>query len=694
PIKSVSEKLEEAMSRIPSYNSKWTNYNISDPGITILELLSGVNTLQESELFVVPYEVRLRLFALAGISPKKSKSAKVLLSATGLSEAVMLPTNQRFTLGDMVFETSKMTKLYPSRVERLLSKKKGSDTFSDYSFVLDRETTVPGAIFGDDPVAGDELYLFTDSLPDPGTEMIFYFGFSEMGKRNPLEERKKDMFAKIKWECYTKKGFVEIESKDYTGSFLSSGEIRLRMPGCEPEIYEENEVEGYVLRATLVEANYDIAPKLVTIEGFLFEVFQKETKCACHTFQKGNDVRVYSDMAEENFIRVYVKESKGSSYYLYRAGYEGAKGRYFDYKHYGHGQFEFIFDKDDHGYGPDKVKNAVRVLTYTEESQRMYRIGEVYGYDMQEVELPYQHICRDSFFLIAVRKDADGVDIYDFVRPEKKGEGELYYHLLENDGKIIIEDSGDYIGAGLLLGACAVSKGEAGNVRAGKYFKGDRLPDEVDFFNPGAGFGGRYLEDFVSMRERFLEDIKKSYVAVTAADYEELVSNTPGLCIKKVKAMMDEERNLVRIVIMPDTEEIYPKLSSIYEREILEQMEGRRLLTTRIQVESPKYVTINIKASICVKRALRSDAMDQIVNVIKREVDYRDSVHTFGEILKFDEVFRAIDLLECVEFIYDLSFSPANTRFAKIIDENVVPQDNVLCVLGDCDIELIGEDPI
>ena len=69
----VEEKVEEAMLSIPLYDPEWTNFNPSDPGITVLEVLSGANTLQDALLYTVPAEVRLRLFALAGIYPEKSK---------------------------------------------------------------------------------------------------------------------------------------------------------------------------------------------------------------------------------------------------------------------------------------------------------------------------------------------------------------------------------------------------------------------------------------------------------------------------------------------------------------------------------------------------------------------------------------------------------------------------------------------
>ena len=41
---------EEAIARIPVYSREWTNYNISAPGITILENFSAFMALQQSEM--------------------------------------------------------------------------------------------------------------------------------------------------------------------------------------------------------------------------------------------------------------------------------------------------------------------------------------------------------------------------------------------------------------------------------------------------------------------------------------------------------------------------------------------------------------------------------------------------------------------------------------------------------------------
>ena len=127
------------------------------------------------------------------------------------------------------------------------------------------------------------------------------------------------------------------------------------------------------------------------------------------------------------------------------------------------------------GYAPEKVKNAIRIVAYTEEMMRSYAIGTVLGYDKQTLKLPVRHVVADSFSIIAERLDEQGRPVYDFVRPEREENGNFYYHLYENEGTICIEDAGDFIGAQLYVAGCAVTNGPEGNIRSGSVLTTDHV---------------------------------------------------------------------------------------------------------------------------------------------------------------------------------------------------------------------------
>ena len=203
----------------------------------------------------------------------------------------------------------------------------------------------------------------------------------------------------------------------------------------------------------------------------------------------------------------------------------------------------------------------------------------------------------------------------------------------------------------------------------------------------GPGTGGCFRESIADVRKRFLADMNKPYTAVTAADYESIVKSAPGLCIHKVRAVLREERNEVQIAVKPGTDERFPKLSDTYRKSLEQLLEKKRLLTTRVEIVPPVYLPINVKGVIYVKRHYERE-QGLIEQTIREQLEYLESDRNFGDVLKFDEVFRAVENLECVEYIYDLTLHPQYPGAAKIRDNDIYPNADCLCYAGDIQLEI------
>lgn len=684
--KTFEERYSEALTQIPLYTDEWTNFNASDPGVTILESLTAFETLQADAIDQVTAPVLQNLLRLVGFSPRKGKCARLLLAAENMKEPVYLPANQQFYIGDLCFETNRLMMLGTGHLTGVYGKSQG--VYKDFSHLCEKELKVPGLVFGEVPTVGDSVFFTANMLPEPGEELILYINVADRYNRNDFPEKGVNTFAQIKWECYTEEGYKEVNVRDYSNCFLMSGEIRIRMPQEKIAAHPDAPNGDCVIRATLTRADYDVRPKLVMVQGFLFEVWQKKTLSACTTFHKPGSVRLFSDFAEEGYVHVYGREEKGGSYRRYEYALTGdAQGRYYDLDKEGYGMHIYSFDKKRHGYAPDKVKNAIRIVAYTEEMMRTYAIGTVLGYDNQMLKLPVNHVVSDSFTIIAKRYDEEGEPIYDFVRPERSEEGNLYYHLYEYEGKICIEDAGAFIGAELFIGGCATTDGPDGNIRSGSVFKTRHVPAGIRFTNPGVGTGGCFRERIADVRKRFVEDLYTPYTAVTASDYEKIVKETPQLCIHKVKANMDQTRNRVRIAVKPGTDEEFPKLSDIYRKVIEQELEKRRLLTTRIEIISPVYEPVNVRGTVYVKPTYEN-CRQQIEAAIREQIDYVHSDKNFGDVLRFNEVFHAIEDLDCVEFVYDLSLQPQHSSQAKLKDADIYPAENCLLCAGTLALEV------
>ncbi len=683
--RTYEERIEDALRELPLRSSEWTNYNPSDPGITILENLTAFSALQGAEIVALSYRARMALLKMAGFTPARGKCSRVLLSADELEHPVNIMPGQRFHLGDICFETNREVVAGTGRLTGVFVHDK--DGYRDISYVLDRELAVPARIFGDEPRNDNALYLIYEGDVSENREIILYVRMNANEGRNATTDRTEHIFADIEWEIFTASGFEKVNVRDFTGAFASSGEIRISLPESEPAIYSDAPVSGYCIRAVLKRADYDIVPRMTNLYGFLFEVWQKDTYAYSQSFGRADRVTVRSPIGKDVYYLVFGREGRGEPYRRYELVTSGGlHGRYCRYSETEDGM-TFIFDGREYGYAPVKGKECVRVILYNEEIMRKYTVGRVIGYDDQEIELPLDHIVSDSFFLIARRQDEEGYT-YDFVRPEKKTPGALYYHLLENDGLIVIEDAGDFIGADLFMGSIALTSGPRGNISAGNNVLIDDDDIPVTFYNPGPGTGGVYRETLEDVRARFLKDMRTPYTAVTAEDYESIVRTTPGLCIRKTRAVMDEKENMVRVVVMPDTDEKFPKLTDIYRQRISSRLEERRLITAQFKILQPVYAPVGVRATVYVKRHF-ADCREQIEERIQGRLNYLSSDHTIGESLKFEDVFHAIEELPCVEYVYELSLHSENTKLAQLKEYDIIPRFDCLIYPGSIQLQIV-----
>jgi hypothetical protein len=686
--RTYEERMEDVLRELPIRSSEWTNYNPSDPGITILENMTAFSALQGAEIVSLSSRAKMALLKMAGFVPKRGKCAKVLLSSDQVPEPYTLKSGERFHLGDLVFEISKPTLVGASRIIGVFAKE--NDEFRDISFCLDKEISVPARVFGEEPKEDNSLYLVFDKKPDDLRELILYIKAVESSHRNKTEDRTEHIFADVEWEVYTEAGFVKVNARDFTSAFVASGEVRISLPEQKCAVCNETPVEGYCVRATLKRAEYDIIPKITNIYGPLFEVWQRDTKAFSQTYNKNDKISIDSPIGKDVYYLVFGKEKKGSSYRRYElvnSAYDQGRYCYFENTK---GGINVTFSQEDFGYAPIKCKDCVRVIIYGEDVMRRYNVGKVIGYDDQEINIPGNNIVHETFFLIARRKDEEGY-IYDFVRPEKKDDGALYYHLLEGEGKIVIEDPGDFIDADLFMGSVAVTGGPRGNIGAGNILNVDDENVEDGFYNPAEGQGGCYREKLEEVRARFLTDMRTPYRAVTAGDYEYIVKSTPGLCIKKAKAVMDESKNMVRVAVLPDSDEKFPKLSRIYSDKITERLKERRLITSEFEVIRPSFAAIGVKGTVYVKRHY-SDCKRQIEDRIRAKLDYINSEKNFGDRLMFEDVFHAIEDLPCVEYVYDLSLHSENGKLAQMKEYDIYPRFDCLCYPGEISLELVTSD--
>lgn len=92
--RSFQDLVDEAKRRIPTYCPEWTNHNVSDPGVALIELFAWMSEMILYRVNQVPDRLYLHFLNMVGISPHPPAVARAdltfLLSAE-LDDTVVVP---------------------------------------------------------------------------------------------------------------------------------------------------------------------------------------------------------------------------------------------------------------------------------------------------------------------------------------------------------------------------------------------------------------------------------------------------------------------------------------------------------------------------------------------------------------------------------------------------------------------------
>src|ERR1051326_7696840 len=78
--RTYADLVAEAKTLIPRYNPEWTDFNESDPGITLLELFAWMTEILIYRLNQVPEKNYIRFLQLLGINPYPAEPARADLT--------------------------------------------------------------------------------------------------------------------------------------------------------------------------------------------------------------------------------------------------------------------------------------------------------------------------------------------------------------------------------------------------------------------------------------------------------------------------------------------------------------------------------------------------------------------------------------------------------------------------------------
>ena len=257
--------VDEAKRMIPKFLPEWTNHNVSDPGVALIELFAWMTELTLYRLNRVPDRIYTSFLDLVGISPYPAAAARAdvaFVFSTVPEETVIVPAGSEVsTTGDdpVVFSTLvDLTVLQPDVAHTWTLASDGSGQ-PDEGRIKDVQQDLVLAnevvrVFASDPVEpGDAFYIgFRDPLGGYMLRVDVEADVEGIGV-NPND-------PPLTWEVWTSEGWLACTiQSDTTGGLNRNGSIHLIVPSGHLPLTVGVE-RAYWLRLRLLAPGLDQAP--------------------------------------------------------------------------------------------------------------------------------------------------------------------------------------------------------------------------------------------------------------------------------------------------------------------------------------------------------------------------------------------------------------------------------------------------
>jgi predicted phage baseplate assembly protein len=266
--------VDEAKRLIPRYCPEWTNHNLSDPGVALIELFAWMSEMILFRLNQVPDRLYTKFLDLVGIEPFPPSVARAditfWLSAV-LDHSVTVPVGTEVATvpvssdgSQVVFSTTEDLVIAPPKLIAAKTGRAGDD-----QLLVDA--------WDDLRFEGSEVVCFTSDPISPGDAV--YFGFEDSLAGNLLRLSISATIegigvdphdAPISWEVWAGETWLRTPTlSDTTGGLNRDGTIQLLVPrAMEP--LSLGQTRGYWIRARLLRPRegqpaYQASPRIAAL---------------------------------------------------------------------------------------------------------------------------------------------------------------------------------------------------------------------------------------------------------------------------------------------------------------------------------------------------------------------------------------------------------------------------------------------
>lgn len=588
-----ADLVDEGRALIPLYAPEWTDHNLHDPGITLIELLAWIAEMDIYQLNRVPDRHKLKFLALVGITPEPPHAAHTVLSFTLADGAspLSLPAEVEFVGHDPFgeatrFRTLESITVAPGQLQAVQIKdEKGFHDFTDQW--LRRESF---GLFGAVPQRGIELYLGFSRTWPPNEPVSLYFTFAGPGtgedeRRRLIEETNARKRAcrpplaefpcpqetppppasaaepeevpphhgvRLVWEVLTTVGaqpaWYQLEPDevdDETRALTLDGRVRIRLPAVmtKPKEHSGLCTDLYYLRVRFEAGAYDAPPVL---RNLALNGVAAEQAVSVGTMQTINGQKVEAvlldtgDGAPDQELRLPLAPAQESSFQLFT---------------------------------------------------------------LEDSEWRTWHLRPD--FDSSTRRDSD-FQLNPTTGAVSFGDGE-HGRVPPLGAQIYVVYRATHAEAGNLAAETINQLSDSPHNRTALGNDFDQIKVSLaTITNPVVATGGAVAETLAHAIGRAIELTETPQRAVTLRDYETLAKQTPGVQLARVTARANlhpsfpciRALGMITVMIVPNQPGPRPAPSPGLRRVVAAYLNRRRVIGTRVEVVGPSYLEVAVRAKV------------------------------------------------------------------------------------------------
>jgi uncharacterized phage protein gp47/JayE len=550
-----SDIVAEAKMLIPRYAPEWTNFNESDPGITLVELFAWMTEILVYRLNQVPDRNYIKFLQLIGIELEPARPARAELTFTlarpDISTAIVPLGTQVAAQGSagqsVVFETDQALVAIGAQLAAV-------QTYDGFGYTPQtKKNAVPGQWFypfGPKPQSGNALLLGFSSPSSLPTEQInLAVSLFQDGLTPPVMKCGTAIPppATLVWEYWGGSQWQAIKlDSDGTRAFSQAGHVLFPGPGSAAVAAKVGNVTDnlFWIRARVESATYEMPPQISAVRTntigatqaitFTDEVLGISNGLPNQTFQVANTPVIVLDTP------VQVSNS-------------------------------------------DETKVSVTSL--------WLEIDEGQGFmAWQEVE---------DFFSSGPNNRVFTLD---------RNTGVLIMGTGEHGRIPVINQTGS--DPNVVARAYRAGGGKQGNVPANSISQLQTSVPSVDTvtnFDPATG--GTEEESVADAKLRATLALQSKDRAVTPDDFRYLATQAPGANVKRAYALALYHPNfpngpipgVVTVIVVPNSPDPAPTPNQTTLAAVCAYLDKHRLLTSEIYVVGPVYRKIKVEVQLVVK---------------------------------------------------------------------------------------------